>query len=191
VSLGPIGDDHGPARPIFGTILSISWPRSRIFYVNPVGSLAPPGEPKRSCPKISVLPRCTAASPPLPHRASQAPPATHFRKVTRPCSFPPARRSSFPLSANYWILKAYNNSDSYALSPAWPVTCIIPSRVDNGSCAERAPGTLPLAGRFDSRFRISSATKDATPPRRTQRQFFFSGFFRSSDSNSDRVRSVL
>ena len=121
------------ALPIFGTLLSTASPRSPIFCANPAGSQVFPGAWKSSYPKISALLPCMRPLPPLPRGASKAP--AGCASARRGDLVPALRRGgpAFLLSSNYWVLKAYNNSDSYALSLA-----LLADRVDgNGKPALR------------------------------------------------------
>jgi membrane-bound lytic murein transglycosylase B len=68
---------------------------------------------------------------------------------------------AFLLSANYWILKAYNNSDSYALSLAL--------------LAERIEGRPELHGRWPEREVSLSRTQKAEMQRHLERLGFYHG----------------
>jgi membrane-bound lytic murein transglycosylase B len=68
---------------------------------------------------------------------------------------------AFLLSANYWILKAYNNSDSYALSLA-----LLADRIDGG------PG---LRGRWPEREVFLSRTQKAEMQRHLEKLGFYRG----------------
>ena len=130
----------GRGSPDIWRIPSIVSPRSRIFCANPAGNRASPGERKQFCPKISALLRYMAASPPSPRRSVKSATGDAFPQGDATLFLPSgAAGPAFLLSANYWILKVYNNSDSYALS------LTLARATDRG----QTPAARPLAGGRD------------------------------------------
>jgi lytic murein transglycosylase len=68
---------------------------------------------------------------------------------------------AFLLSANYWVLKAYNNSDSYALSLS-----LLADRIDGGA---------ELKGRWPAGEAFLSRSDKSTIQRELQKRGFYSG----------------